>query len=105
MARGGRWNGQQLLPESWIEASRAACPINPEYGYLWWLNTGATHYDRAPESSYFAVGAGQSIIWIDPELDIVMVARWIDEAKTNALIGRVMDSVRVGSAASVAEGA
>ena len=103
LTRGARWNGRQLLPESWIEASRTPCPINPEYGYLWWLNTGATHYDRAPESSYFAVGAGQSIIWVEPELDIVMVARWIDEAKTNALIGRVMDSVRVGSAASVAE--
>ena len=105
LTRGARWNGRQLLPESWIEASRTPCPINPDYGYLWWLNTGATHYDRAPESSYFAVGAGQSIIWVEPELDIVMVARWIDEAKTNALIGRVMDSVRVGSAASVAEGA
>ena len=102
MARGGRWNGQQLLPESWIAASRTPCPINSEYGYLWWLNTGGTHYNSAPESSYFAIGAGQSIIWVEPELDIVMVARWIDEAKTNALIGRVMDSVGVGSKGSVA---
>ncbi len=93
MARSGQWNGQQLLPETWVEASRTPCPIKPEYGYLWWLNSGGAHYDRAPESSYFAIGAGQSTIWIDPEYDLVMVARWVDEAKTNALIGRVMDAL------------
>jgi CubicO group peptidase (beta-lactamase class C family) len=93
MARGGRWNDQQLLPESWVQASRTPCPINPEYGYLWWLNTGGAHYDRAPETSYFAIGAGQSTIWIEPEYDLVMVTRWNDEAKVNALIGSVMDSV------------
>ncbi len=93
MARNGQWNGQQLLPASWVDASRTPCPINAEYGYLLWLNTGGAHYDRAPQSSYFAIGAGQSIIWIEPELDLVMVARWIDEASTNALIGHVMDAV------------
>jgi len=93
MARGGRWNDQQLLPESWVQASRTPCPINREYGYLWWLNTGGAHYDRAPESSYFAIGAGQSTIWIEPEYDLVMVTRWNDEAKVNGLIGAVMDSV------------
>ena len=93
MARGGQWNGQQLLPESWIEASRTPCPINPEYGYLWWLNTGGAHYDRAPETSFFAIGAGQSSIWIAPDHDLVMVSRWADESKANALIGHVMDSM------------
>ena len=97
MSRGGRWQAKPLLPESWIEATRTPCPINPEYGYLWWLNTGAAHYDRAPESSYFAIGAGQSVIWVEPEYDLVMVARWIDEARTNALIGRVMESLSMAA--------
>jgi CubicO group peptidase (beta-lactamase class C family) len=93
MARGGRWNDDQVLPAPWVEASCTACAINPEYGYLWWLNTDRVHYDRAPASSYFAVGAGQSIIWVEPACDLVMVARWIDKARTNELIGRVMDSL------------
>ncbi|MDH3450947.1 MAG: serine hydrolase, partial [Gammaproteobacteria bacterium] len=93
MAREGEWNGQQVLPTAWVEASHTPCPINAEYGYLWWLNTGGAHYDCAPDTSYFAMGAGQSIIWVDPALDLVMVARWIDSAHTNALIGRVMDSL------------
>ena len=93
MARGGRWNGQQLLPESWIKSSLIPCPMNPEYGYLWWLNTAGAHYDRAPASSFFAIGAGQSTIWIDPGVDVVMVARWTDAAKVNALIGGMMDAL------------
>jgi CubicO group peptidase (beta-lactamase class C family) len=93
MARGGRWNDQQVLPGSWVDACRTPCPINAEYGYLWWLNPGGSHYDQAPDSSYFAIGAGQSTIWIDPELDLVMVSRWNDEEKVNGIIGRVMGSL------------
>ena len=93
MARGGRWNDRQVLPASWVAASCTPCAINPEYGFLWWLNTDRIHYDRAPASSYFAVGAGQSIIWVEPGHDLVMVARWIDNTRTNALIGRVMESL------------
>ena len=107
MARGGHWDGQQLLPRSWVESSTTPCPINPEYGYLWWLNPGGAHYDRAPESSFFAIGAGQSTIWVDPEYDLVMVARWSDEAKVNAIIGGVMDALEAPApgqeALSVAE--
>jgi len=107
MARDGRWNEQQLVPQSWVASSRTPCPINSEYGYLWWLNTGGAHYDRAPESSFFAIGAGQSTIWVEPTLDLVMVARWSDETKVNALIGRVMDAVRIparsGESLSLAE--
>jgi len=93
MARRGRWNDRQLLPESWVDATLTPCPINPVYGFLWWLNTGHAHYQRAPASSYFAIGAGQSVIWVEPELDLVMVTRWIDESKTDALIGKVMASL------------
>ena len=95
MARNGRWNEQQLVPESWVASSRTPCPINSEYGYLWWLNTDGAHYDRAPESSFFAIGAGQSTIWVEPTLDLVMVARWSDETKVNELIGQVMDAVQI----------
>ncbi len=48
---------------------------------------------NAPESSYFAVGAGQSTIWIEPEHDLVMAARRVDETKVNALTGGVIDSL------------
>ncbi|HEX8674265.1 MAG TPA: serine hydrolase domain-containing protein, partial [Longimicrobium sp.] len=41
---GGRWNGVQVVPESWIRASVAPAPQNPEYGLLWWLGTGPARF-------------------------------------------------------------
>ncbi|MEX2615617.1 MAG: serine hydrolase [Alphaproteobacteria bacterium] len=93
IVRRGAWEGKQLLPESWFEALSTPCPIKPTYGLLWWLNTGGAHFSNAPDTSFFALGAGQHIIWIDPALQLVGVFRWIDARKTNDLIGRVMGSL------------
>jgi hypothetical protein len=68
--------------------------VNPVYGCLWWLNTGQAQYPSAPASSFFAIGAGASIIWIDPEHDIVAVVRWIDSAAMDGFIARVLAAVR-----------
>ena len=90
---GGLWNGQRLLPEGWAEALHAPCPINAGYGFLWWLNAGQREWPGAPESSYAAVGAGTNILWIDPDNDLVLVARWIDQNKVADLIGRVVGAL------------
>ncbi|MEK9671769.1 MAG: serine hydrolase [Rhodospirillaceae bacterium] len=88
--RNGEWAGRRILPEGWIGDLRAPCPINPVYGYLWWLNTGGAQYPSAPETSFFAMGAGTSLIWIDQEHDILMVARWMDQASVDAVISGFM---------------
>lgn len=93
IVRRGAWEGKQLLPESWFEALSTPCPIKPTYGLLWWLNTGGAHFRNAPDTSFFALGAGQHIVWIDPALQLVSVFRWIDARKTNELIGRIMGSL------------
>ena len=46
---------------------RVPCPLNPQYGYLWWLNTDCRWLPSAPAGSYFASGAGGNLTWIDPE--------------------------------------
>lgn len=86
----GQWSGRQILPEDWIAQLRTPCPINPVYGYLWWLNTDGGQYPSAPETSFFAMGAGTSVIWIDQEQDILMVARWMDQASVDAIISGFM---------------
>ena len=91
--RGGRWNDRQLIPRAWIEEMRRPCPINPEYGLLWWLNTGRRQLPAAPESSYAARGAGSNVIWIDPEHDLVTVVRWIDKPHMAGFAERVLASV------------
>ncbi|OGL10548.1 MAG: serine hydrolase [Candidatus Rokubacteria bacterium RIFCSPLOWO2_02_FULL_73_56] len=91
--RGGRWAGRELLPASWVAELRRPCAINPEYGLLWWLNTGRAQLPSAPESSYAAKGAGSNLIWIDPEHDLVTVVRWIDKASIDGFVAAVLASV------------
>lgn len=90
MCRNGRWGDQQLISQDWIKRCCTPCKINPSYGLLWWLNTDRTYCPAAPESSYFALGHGQNIIWIDPELDLVVVTRWIEKAAFNGFAERIM---------------
>ncbi len=37
MRNKGRWRGRPIVPEAWVDASIQPCPLNPTYGYLWWL--------------------------------------------------------------------
>jgi CubicO group peptidase (beta-lactamase class C family) len=94
VSRRGRWGDRQLIPASWIDELRRPCALNPEYGLLWWLNTGRRQFPGAPESSYAARGAGSNVLWIDPEHDLVAVVRWIDKPHVAPFIERVVASVR-----------
>ena len=91
--RGGRWRNQQLVEESWIDVLRRPCPLNPQYGLLWWLNTGRQQLPSAPESSYAARGAGSNLIWIDPDHDLVVVVRWLNKASVDGFVKRIMASI------------
>ena len=74
---------------------RRPSDVNPQYGLLWWLNTGRTQMPSAPESSYAARGAGSNVIWIDPEHDLIAVVRWIDKASVDGFVKLVLESVKV----------
>ena len=90
----GRWQGERLLPDGWVSAMATPCEQFAQYGLLWWLNTGRGYQSQAPESSFFALGAGTNLIWIDRDLGLTAVIRWIDQAKINEFLGRVMASIR-----------
>jgi CubicO group peptidase (beta-lactamase class C family) len=91
--RGGVWGGRLLLPEGWVDALRAPSSVNDGYGFLWWLNTGHHEWPAASESAYAAVGAGTNIILIDPQFDLILVARLIDQNAVNGLIANVVDAI------------
>ena len=90
MLHRGIWDGRRVLPESWIEESLRRCALNPNYGLLWWLNTGRARYPAATEASFFASGAGGNITWVDPANDLVAVVRWMDPAAVNGFIEMAM---------------
>ena len=91
--RRGRWGEQQILSERWIDLATTPCPVKPDYGYMWWLNTDAQLFPSAPESSFCALGAGRNVIWIEPENDLVVVLRWIDTDRADEFMKRVLAAV------------
>ncbi|MGD9890741.1 MAG: serine hydrolase domain-containing protein [Dehalococcoidia bacterium] len=92
--RRGRWGERQLLSERWIDLATTPCAVNPSYGCMWWLNTDRARYPSAPASSFFALGARENVVWVDPEHDIVAVVRWIEPKATDGFIQRVLAAVR-----------
>ena len=75
----GEWDGRRVLSEPWIDAMTSPAATNPDYGMLWWLNHRGKVWPSAPRSGFCARGnLGRQLLWIDPELDLVVVSRWSD---------------------------
>ena len=86
----GQVNGRSILSANWISRMQVPCDVAPFYGYLVWLNRSGKLFPSAPRSSWFAIGAGSSITWIDASHQLVCVLRWIDAARTDECIARIM---------------
>ncbi len=75
---GGLWDGQQVVPADWVEASTQAqfeaqiasdaaavkFQLPEGYGYLWWVD---------PRGYYMAIGLFGQYIIVAPEQDLVVV--------------------------------
>lgn len=82
--RNGRWKDQQLISEKWIQAARKPSRANQDYGYMWWINNSKWK-DVSPDI-YYAAGFGGNYIVIDETNDLVVVTRWMDDAKMGELL-------------------
>ena len=77
-ARGGIWDGEQLLPDDWVEYSTTPVdlPSAEPYGAHWWLNQrsdGSRVFTTMPADTFYAGGHdGQRVIVI-PSADVVIV--------------------------------
>ena len=89
----GKAKGRQVLSSEWIDRMRTPCVIAPFYGYLLWLNTNQQVFPSVPASSYFAIGAGSSFTWIEPERRMVLVVRWIKPDHADEFFDRVMRAI------------
>jgi CubicO group peptidase (beta-lactamase class C family) len=92
MLNDGVWDGEQVLPEGWVEeATSPAQELNAANGYLWWVNAEgaqvgvssdgsedgeATENGRmiadAPEDMYWAQGLGGQTIQVHPATGTVV---------------------------------
>ena len=109
----GRWNGRQLVPESWVaEATRVQVPATlpwaqPEseidgrgvYGFNWWRNgvkpDGTRKLPAAPDGTFWASGHNNNKCFVIPEWNMVIVRLGLD--------GKAKDETWNGFLAKVAE--
>ncbi len=89
--RNGEWDGRRLLSADWIDKSTRPSPVKPDYGYLWWPNTGREAIPAAPESAFWAAGFGGNYVYVDREHDLVMVLRWTPDLA--GVVTRVLGAI------------
>jgi CubicO group peptidase (beta-lactamase class C family) len=71
--------------------ARTPTPVQPTYGFMnFYLNTDRKLYASAPAQAFAHIGAGSNIVYVDPENDLIIVARWIEGNAMNGLIEKVL---------------
>ena len=87
----GNWNGKQILSEKWVAQALTPTPAKTDYGYMnWFLNTNKKLLPSAPATAFMHIGNGNNIIYVDPEHDLVMVVRWIDNKAMDGVVKQVL---------------
>jgi CubicO group peptidase (beta-lactamase class C family) len=104
----GRWNGQQILSESWVaQATAPSQDFNRAYGYLFWLNGQTPAIDAmnnawdgvmspvSPPDLFAAHGFGVQFIDVIPSLDMVVV-RFGEDPASGLDIGALTSDAHFG---------
>ncbi|MEQ8692976.1 MAG: serine hydrolase [Pseudomonadales bacterium] len=72
-ARDGEWDGQQVLPADYVQASLTA--QSPSYGYQWWVLNQAYFGAPVPIEVVAAWGLDGQKIYVWPATDVVLVVQ------------------------------
>ena len=93
--RRGKWKDRQLLSEAWVRMALSPTSVEPTYGVMnWFVNTDRKFLPSAPASAFAHMGSGTNMVYVDPEHDLVIVARWIERNALDELVKRVLAAVR-----------
>ena len=94
-ARNGKWRDKQVLSAEFVRQAKTSTAAQPTYGFMnWFLNTDRKYYPSASASAFVHVGNGTNIIYIDPENDLVIVVRWIENGKIDEFMKLINASVK-----------
>ncbi len=87
MLRNGHWEGESIVDADYLlDATQSSQPMNPAYGYMWWLN-GKNSYmlpqtqlsfagsliETAPADMYAALGKNDQKIYVVPSRKMVVI--------------------------------
>jgi CubicO group peptidase (beta-lactamase class C family) len=93
--RRGKWKDRQILSEAWVRMALTPTSVQPTYGFMnWFVNTDRKFLPSAPASAFAHMGSGTNMVYVDPEYDLVIVARWIERNAIDELVRRVRSAVR-----------
>lgn len=96
----GKWRDQQILPEWWVERSSLRDTSNGgawRYSNCFWLDTYPQDKAKTTKTDFFAGGYRGQAIYVNPELDMVIVRQGKSErglrwGKTLSKLAMVWDA-------------
>ena len=98
----GRWQGKEVIDESWIRTSTSVAAFSPEtsstaYGHQWWLYKWQSAKDAPPRWLISATGYGGQNIMIVPSLSLVITTTGTDFSATEEhgqiLLNKVVQAI------------
>ncbi len=94
-ANNGKWRGKQILSAEFVKQAKTPTAAQPTYGFMnYFLNTDKKLYPSAPASAYAHIGNGTNMIYVDPEHDLIIVARWIENNKIDEFVQKINASLK-----------
>lgn len=85
--RDGLWDGQQILPDGWVDYARTPSVTNEDYGSGFWV-------DQHGAGSFSAIGFRGQIVAIDPTNDLIIVVLASGSTGgSNALVNDLIDAI------------
>lgn len=92
--RRGMWGDRRILSDRWVTHALTPTEAQPGYGVMnWFLNTDRKRLPSAPPSAFAHLGNGTNAVYVDPQNDLVIVIRWIEQRALDGFIQRVLHSI------------
>ncbi len=90
----GKWDGKELISEELISEALKPSKPNPNYGYMWWLNSeGDRNMSNIDTEIFYAAGFGGNFIVIDQKNKMVIVTRWLEPSKLEDFLNLVYKNI------------
>lgn len=87
----GMWGDRQLVSPLWFDALRSGSRLKPEFGLIWWNNSRATIPVLSPQAIWSS--GISNFLLVDPELDLVVVLRWFDVPRRDAILTMIREAL------------
>ncbi len=92
-AREGAWGDTRILSRNWVRRSTATYSVDDEvrgYGFMWWTYLEPRFLEHG---MYSAIGVGNQMIAVLPDLDMVIVNRADTYAGEGTPLGGLLDLI------------